>query len=89
MDEAPGYAFPHSAEDESRRLGLFQQRLDPLTVRRVERLGLGVGGPPAVDAGALTPEQATALVDRPTDPDFLACGFAHIGVWGRLPESQE
>jgi SAM-dependent methyltransferase len=261
MSEALDYAFPHSAEDESRRLGLFQQRLDPLTVRRVERLGVGVGsrcleigggrgsitlwlservgpqghvtatdlqvdflnsiaapnvevlrhdirtdsfppnsfdlvhtravlmhipddpeilrrmvswlrpggwllleepdfgmwladsdpvwsahpdawhqtfpngslsrgrtllrqihrlgladvgadaeldiieagsplaefyrlsmaaiGSPAIDADALTPEKATALVDRPTNPDFLACGFAHIGVWGRLPESQD
>jgi len=43
MGEAPDYAFPHAAADESRRLGLFQQRLDPLTVRRVERLGLGAG----------------------------------------------
>ena len=43
MNEAPDYAFPHSAEDESRRLDLFQQRLDPLTIRRVERLGLGAG----------------------------------------------
>jgi trans-aconitate methyltransferase len=50
-------------------------------------LSMAAIGPPAVDASALTPEQATALVDRPTDPDFLACGFAHIGVWGRLPES--
>jgi tRNA A58 N-methylase Trm61 len=37
------YAFPHSAEDESRRLELFQQRLDPLTIRRIERLGIGPG----------------------------------------------
>lgn len=43
MDEAPHYAFPHSAEDESRRLELFEQRLDPLTIRRIERLGLGSG----------------------------------------------
>lgn len=45
-------------------------------------------GPSAVEAGALTVEQATALVERPTNPDFLACGFAHIGVWGRCPASQ-
>jgi SAM-dependent methyltransferase len=37
------YAFPHSAEDEARRLELFQQRLDPLTIRRIERLGIGPG----------------------------------------------
>jgi ubiquinone/menaquinone biosynthesis C-methylase UbiE len=257
MNEAPDYAFPHSAEDESRRLELFQQRLDPLTTRRIERIGIGRGatclevgggrgsitrwlaervgsdgkvtatdlqldflnaidasnvevirhdvrsdnfpersfdlvharavlmhipdepdivrrmvswlrpggwllleepdfglwladadpvwathpdawhqafpngslsrgrsllsqihqldlvevgadaevdvieggsplaefyslsmaaiGPRAVEAGALTPEQAKALVDRPLEPDFLACGFVHIGVWGRRP----
>jgi hypothetical protein len=44
-------------------------------------------GPPAVEAGALTPEQAAALVARPAEPGFLACGFVHIGVWGRRPTS--
>ena len=38
MSEAPDYAFPHSAEDESRRLELLEQRLDPLTKRRIQRL---------------------------------------------------
>ncbi len=38
---------------------------------------------PKVQAGALSPAQATALIDRPGDDDFLACGFVHIGVWGR------
>jgi SAM-dependent methyltransferase len=41
VDEAPHYAFPHAGDDESRRLELFEQRLDPLTIRRVERLGIG------------------------------------------------
>jgi SAM-dependent methyltransferase len=40
---------------------------------------------PKVQAGALSPAQATALVDRPGDDDFLACGFVHIGAWGRRP----
>ena len=43
MSEAPDYAFPHAAADESRRLELFQQRLDPLTMRRVERLDSRAG----------------------------------------------
>jgi hypothetical protein len=43
---------------------------------------------PKVEAGALTPEQATALIDRPGDDDFLACGFVHIGVWGRRPPAE-
>lgn len=34
------YAFPHAAKDEARRLELFQQHLDPLTRRRIERLGI-------------------------------------------------
>ncbi len=43
MDETLDYAFPHSADDESRRLALFEQRLDPLTKRRIEPLGIGSG----------------------------------------------
>jgi len=43
VGEAPDYAFPHSAEDESRRLELLEQRLDPLTKRRIQRLGVGEG----------------------------------------------
>ena len=41
VSEAPGYAFPHSAADESRRLELLEQRLDPLTKQRIQRLGVG------------------------------------------------
>lgn len=51
-------------------------------------LSMAAIGPPAVEAGALTVEQATALVERPSNPNFLACGFAHIGVWGRSPASK-
>lgn len=40
-------------------------------------------GPAAVEAGALTSEQAAALVERPRQPDFLGCGFVHVGLWGR------
>jgi SAM-dependent methyltransferase len=43
VSEAPDYAFPHSAEDESRRLELLEQRLDPLTKRRIQRLGVSNG----------------------------------------------
>jgi trans-aconitate methyltransferase len=43
---------------------------------------------PKVQAGALSREQATALIDRPADDDFLACGFVHIGVWGRRPPTE-
>jgi SAM-dependent methyltransferase len=44
---------------------------------------------PKVQSGALSPDQATALIDRPGDDDFLACGFVHIGVWGRQPSKNE
>ena len=38
---------------------------------------------PKVQVWALSPAQATALIDRPPDDDFLACGFVHVGIWGR------
>ena len=43
VSEAPGYAFPHSAENETRRLQLLEQRLDPLTKRRLQRIGVRKG----------------------------------------------
>ena len=43
MSDAPDYALPHSGENESRRLELLQQRLDPLTKRRIESLGVAKG----------------------------------------------
>jgi SAM-dependent methyltransferase len=42
-DVRGSYAFPHGHKDERRRLELLQQRLDPITIRRVERLGLAPG----------------------------------------------
>jgi SAM-dependent methyltransferase len=49
------------------------------------RLSVTAIGPRAVAAGALTREQAAALVDKLAEPDFLGCGFVYIGVWGRRP----
>jgi len=49
------------------------------------RLSLAAIRPAAVQAGALTPEAAAELADRPARDDFLACGFVHIGVWARRP----
>lgn len=49
------------------------------------RLSMRAIAPPAVEAGALTAQQAQAHIDRPEQPDFLGCGFVHIGVWGRRP----
>src|ERR1051326_4844872 len=39
MDGSPRYAFPHGPAAESRRLQLLEERLDPITIRRRERLG--------------------------------------------------
>ncbi len=44
---------------------------------------------PKVEVEALSAAQATALIDRPGDDDFLACGFVHIGVWGRRSPKNE
>ncbi|HZC73173.1 MAG TPA: methyltransferase domain-containing protein [Jatrophihabitans sp.] len=41
----------------------------------------------SVDGGIMTDTDARALTNRPAQPDFLACGFAYIGVWGRRPPS--
>jgi ubiquinone/menaquinone biosynthesis C-methylase UbiE len=42
-DAAKQYAFPHAGPDERRRLELFAERLDPLTVRRIKTLELAPG----------------------------------------------
>ena len=43
MSGTADYAFPHSGADERRRLDLFADRLDPLTVRRISLLTLPAG----------------------------------------------
>jgi SAM-dependent methyltransferase len=43
-DVAAHYAFPHTSADERRRLELFEERLDPVTVRRIKLLSLAPGG---------------------------------------------
>jgi hypothetical protein len=42
-DHAGHYAFPHAGANERRRLELFAERLDPLTVRRIKALDLAPG----------------------------------------------
>jgi ubiquinone/menaquinone biosynthesis C-methylase UbiE len=53
----------------------------------LHRLSFAAIVPRAIEAGALTPDQGAALLERPTQADFLSCGFVHIGVWGRRPEA--
>lgn len=42
-DEAAHYAFPHTGADERRRLELLEERLDPLTQRRIKAVDLAPG----------------------------------------------
>jgi ubiquinone/menaquinone biosynthesis C-methylase UbiE len=43
VSKAAEYAFPHFADNEPRRLQLLEQRLDPPTKRRIQRLGVSKG----------------------------------------------
>jgi SAM-dependent methyltransferase len=52
------------------------------------RLSMAALASPTVEVGSLSPEQATALIDRPGDDDFLVCGMVHIGVWARHPHTR-
>jgi SAM-dependent methyltransferase len=49
------------------------------------RLSAAAINPPALDAGVVSAAEAEAVYDRLADRTFLACGFVHIGVWGRRP----
>jgi len=80
VGEASDYAFPHSAADESRRLQLFEERLDPVTIRRFERLGIGTGAR-CLEIGGGRGSMTRWLADRvgpeghvtatDVEPDFL------------------
>jgi SAM-dependent methyltransferase len=43
--------------------------------------------PRLIESGAITSHDASELIARIDSPDFLACGFAHIGAWGRRPDA--
>ena len=36
-----------------------------------------------IAAGVMTTKKMVELHARINEPDFLGCGFAHIGAWGR------
>jgi SAM-dependent methyltransferase len=63
-------------------IDIIQAGTDLAEFYRLSQAALAV---PKVQAGALSIAEATALIDRPGDDDFLSCGFVHIGVWGRRP----
>jgi hypothetical protein len=47
------------------------------------RLSVAAMAQPLTAAGVLTAAEAAALLARLDQPDFLGCGFAFIGAWGR------
>jgi SAM-dependent methyltransferase len=49
------------------------------------RLSIAATAEPTTRAGVLTPAEVAGQIARLGEPDFLACGFAHIGAWGRRP----
>lgn len=95
-------AFPHGSLGQGRallrqihQLGLVDVDADAeLDIVRANtplaefyRLSMAALAGATAATSALTPREAGALVERPTDPHFLGCGFAHIGAWGRQPPS--
>jgi hypothetical protein len=40
---------------------------------------------PLISSGVMTAAEEARLEARLDDPDFLGCGFAFIGAWGRRP----
>ena len=47
------------------------------------RLSMAAMAEPLTAAGLLTAAEAAGLIARLGEPDFLGCGFAFIGAWGR------
>jgi SAM-dependent methyltransferase len=93
-------AFPHGSMCQGRALLRQIHRLDLDDVGADAELDIVAAGTPlaefyqlslaalqqrCINAGIMTEAEARAMIDRPVQPDFLACGFAHIGVWGRRP----
>jgi SAM-dependent methyltransferase len=47
------------------------------------QLSMAATSEPLTSAGMLTAAEGARLTARLDEPDFMACGFAFIGVWGR------
>jgi len=41
---------------------------------------------PMISARVMTAGEAARLAARPGDRDFLGCGFAFVGTWGKRAE---
>jgi SAM-dependent methyltransferase len=49
------------------------------------RLSIAAMAGPLISSGVVTAAEEARLEARLDDPDFLGCGFAFIGAWGRRP----
>ena len=93
-------AFPHGSKFQGRAMPRQIHLLDLDEIGADAELDIVAAGTPlaefhqlslaameqrCLDAGIMADAEARARIDRLGQPDFLACGFAHIGVWGRRP----
>jgi SAM-dependent methyltransferase len=91
-------AFPHGSLSQGRallrqihQLGLADIGADAeldivqpgTALAEFYQLSMAALAEPMISAGVMTADEAARLAARPGEPDFLGCGFAHIGVWGR------
>ena len=53
------------------------------TLAEFHRLSMAAMSQSLISAGLLTAAEADRLTARLAEPDFMGCGFAHIGAWGR------
>jgi ubiquinone/menaquinone biosynthesis C-methylase UbiE len=49
------------------------------------RLSIAAMAAPLISSGVMTAAEEARLEARLDEPDFLGCGFAFIGAWGRRP----
>ena len=47
------------------------------------RLSVAATARPLISSGLLTPTGAARITARLDEPDFMGCGFAFVGAWGR------
>jgi len=79
--------------DPAQVIGLLRPCMLSLAPARPQRadlaefyqLSMAALAEPMTSAGVMTAGEAARLAARPADPDFLGCGFAFIGAWGRRP----
>ena len=50
------------------------------------QLSMAALAEPMISAGVMTAGEAARLAARPGDRDFLGCGFAFVGTWGKRAE---